>query len=342
MKIIDFENHFFTASYLEYIRKRQKPPKETIDKEGPNMWYNDAMCSPRSFEIDNKMADLGEQRLQDMDEGGIDVEILSLSPPGIQRFDPDDGTSWARKINNELATVVKRHPERFIGLACLAPQNPAEAADEVERSATELGLRGIVLHSHARNEYLDDKKYRVIFERAARLDMPIYIHPELPSTLILPGYTDYGFELAGPVLGFAADVALHSMRLIFSGLFDQYPNLQIILGHLGEGLPFWLERIDIVAVTDWKRSKMKIEKKPSEYIKTNFTVLTSGMHYLPAFMCAYMALGADRIAFGTDYPYAGFQKPVSFVKEAPVSEADKEKILSLNAAKLFKISPDDC
>ena len=337
MKVIDFENHFFTAAYLEYIRNRNTPPKETIDTKGPEMWYDDTMCSPRSFEIDNKMADLGEGRLRDMEEGGIDIEILSLSPPGVQCFDPDDGTSWARKTNNELALLVKKHPDRFIGLACVAPQNPGEAADEVERSATELGLKGIILHSHAREEYLDDKKYWVIFERAAQLDMPVYIHPALPSTLILPGYSTYGFDLAGPVLGFAADVALHSMRLIFSGLFDRYPELNVILGHLGEGLPFWLDRIDLISVRDWKRSKIKIEKKPSEYIKKNFTILTSGMHFLPAFMCAYMSLGADRIAFGTDYPYAGFKKAVDFVKEAPISEADKEKIFYSNTAKLFKM-----
>lgn len=336
MKIIDFENHFFTADYLDYIRKRQNPPKETIDREGPNMWYNDTMCSPRSFEIDDKMADLGIQRIKEMDACGIHMEVLSLSPPGVQCFEPDEGATWARKTNNELASLVKKHPDRFIGLACVAPQNPEEAADEVERSATDLGLKGLILHSHARDEYLDNRKYWLIFERASSLEMPVYIHPTLPSALILSGYTDYGFELAGPVLGFAADVALHSMRLIFSGLFDLYPNLHIVLGHLGEGLPFWLDRIDLISVKDWKRSKIRIQKKPSAYIKSNFTLLTSGMHYMPSFMCAYMALGADRIAFGTDYPYAGFKKAVNFINEAPIPETDKEKILYSNTARLLK------
>jgi len=337
MKIIDFENHFFTTDYLDYIRRRTEPPRETIDKEGPNMWYSETMSSPRSYEIDNKMADTDEQRLREMDENEIDIEILSLSPPGIQRFDPEDGTSWSKRINDELAEIVRRHPDRFVGLACVAPQSPEAAALEVERSARELGLKGIILHSHADNEYLDDRKYREIFERCAALDMPVYIHPELPSSLILPGFEDYGFELAGPVLGFAADVALHAMRLICSGLFDEYPQLQVVLGHLGEGLPFWLERIDVVKVSDWKRGKMKIQKKPSEYIKSNFTMLTSGMHFLPSFMCTYIALGADRIAFGTDYPYAGFKKPVEFIREAPISEAEKEKIFYKNTAKLLKI-----
>lgn len=337
MKIIDFEHHFFTPEYVDYIRKRKQPPRETIDEDGPNMWYDDTMCSPRSLEIEDRLADLGARRLKDMDANGVDIAILSLSPPGVQQFKAADGTAWARKINNELSKVVKRHPDRFIGLACLAPQSPGEAADEIERAVTELGLKGAVIHSHARNEYLDDKKYWDIFERAERLDAPIYIHPNLPSTLILPGYADYGFELAGPVLGFAADVALHAMRLICSGLFDQYPRLQIVLGHLGEGLPFWLDRIDLPSVKPWKRSKLRIERKPSDYLKANFTITTSGMFFWPAFMCAYLALGADRIAFAVDYPYEGFKDPIHFMKEAPISDSDKEKIFYLNAARLFKL-----
>jgi 5-carboxyvanillate decarboxylase len=337
MQIIDFENHFFTADYLNYLRRRKTPPRETIGKEGPVMWYNDTMGSPRSFEVDNKMLNMGKNRIPEMDENGIEVEVLSLSPPGVQCFNPKTGTSWASKINDELAMIIKAYPNRFIGLACIAPQEPESAAREVARSAVELGLKGIVLHSHASDEYLDSPKYRIIFEKAAKHDMPVYIHPGLPSKLILPGYETYGFELAGPVLGFAADVALHALRLICSGLFDEYPTLQVILGHLGEGLPFWLDRIDLVATTDWKRNKMKISRKPSEYVKSNFTILTSGMHYPPSFMCAYMALGSDRIAFGTDYPYSAFKTGVDFIKKAPISEIEKQKIFYSNAAGLFKI-----
>ncbi len=337
MQIIDLENHFFTNDYLNYLRHRKAPPKETIEKTGPVMWYNRTMSSPRSFEVDNKMSNPVENRIREMDENGIGIEVLSLSPPGVQCFSPKVGTYWASKVNDELARIVKTYPDRFIGLACVAPQDPKSAAKEIERSATELGLKGIILHSHAREDYLDAQKFRVIFEGAAKHDLPVYIHPGLPSKLILPGYETYGFELAGPVLGFAADVALHAMRLICSGLFDEYPDLQVILGHLGEGLPFWLDRIDVVSVTDWKTTKMRIKKKPSEYVRSNFIILTSGMHYLPSFTCACMSLGTDRIAFGTDYPYAGFKKGVEFINKTEISEKDKQKIFYSNAAKLFKI-----
>jgi len=338
MKIIDLENHFFTKDYIHYLRNRKVPPKETEQEDGLTMWYNDVLCSPRSFEMENKLLDLGEARLKEMDEKGITIQALSLSPPGVQCFEPAEGTAWAKKVNDELAKVVKRHPDRFVGLACIAPQSPDEAADELERAVSELGMKGVNIESHARNEYLDGKKYRSIFKRAEKLDVPIYLHPEIPSTSILKGYADdYGFELAGPPHGYGADLALHSMRLIYSGLFDEHPKLKIILGHMGEGLPFWLTRMDAYWIKPWKGKKPRIEKRPSEYVKTNFTITISGMFFVPAFLCSYLALGADRIAFAVDYPYERTEEAVRFIKEAPISDLDKEKICYSNAARLLRI-----
>jgi len=338
MKIIDLENHFFTEDYVAYLRNRKVPPRETEQEDGLTMWYNDILCSPRGFEMENKLLDLGEARLKEMDEKGITIQALSLSPPGVQCFEPAEGTAWARKINDELAKVVKRHPDRFVGLACIAPQSPQEAADELERAVAELGMRGVNLESHARNEYLDNKKYWCIFERAERLNVPIYLHPEIPSTSILKGYADdYGFELAGPPHGYAAEVALHSMRLIYSGLFDKHPKLQIIVGHMGEGLPFWLTRMDAYWIKPWKGTKPRIEKKPSDYVKANFTITISGMFFFPAFLCAYLGMGVDRIAFAVDYPYERTEEAVRFIKEAPISDLDKERICYSNAARLLKL-----
>jgi len=338
MKIIDLENHFFTSDYIRYLRSRKVPPRETEEKDGLTMWYNDVLCSPRSFEMENKLLDLGEARLKEMDEKGITIQALSLSPPGVQCFEPADGTAWARKVNDELAKVIKRHPDRFVGLACIAPQSPEEAADELERAVSELGMKGVNIESHARNEYLDQKKYWSIFERAEKLDVPIYLHPEIPSTSILKGYAeDYGFELAGPPHGYGADLALHSMRLIYSGLFDKYPRLKVIVGHMGEGLPYWLTRMDAYWIKPWKGKKPRIEKRPSDYVKANFTITISGMFFVPAFLCAYLGLGADRIAFAVDYPYERTEEAVRFIKEAPISERDKERICYGNAAKLLKI-----
>jgi 5-carboxyvanillate decarboxylase len=338
MKIIDLENHFFTPEYVKYLRSRKVPPRETEETDGFTMWYTESLNSPRGREMENKMLDLGEERLKAMDSSGITIQALSISPPGVQCFEPADGTAWAKRLNDELSKVVRMRPDKYAGLACVAPQEPAAAAEEVERAATELGLHGLQLESHARNEYLDNKKYWCIFEKAEKYKLPIYLHPEIPAAYSLPGYMDYGFELAGPPWGYAADVSLHAMRLIYSGLFDRYPSLQIILGHMGEGLPYWLSRMDAYWTKPWKGQKPRIEKKPSDYVKANFIVTISGMFFLPAFMCAYLALGADRIAFAVDYPYEKVDQAVRFIREAPISDADKEKICYSNAAKLLKIS----
>jgi 5-carboxyvanillate decarboxylase len=167
--------------------------------------------------------------------------------------------------------------------------------------------------------------------------VPVYIHPGIPSTLMLPAYEDFGYSLAGPILGFAADVALHTMRLIYSGLFDRCPNLQIVLGHLGEGLPFWLPRLDFAFLTPWVDQKPGIQPKPSDYLKSNFIITTSGIFFQPALVCAMLALGTDRIAFAVDYPYEQTGEALQFLKEAPISDADKEKIAHLNAEKLFNL-----
>jgi predicted TIM-barrel fold metal-dependent hydrolase len=337
MKIIDFENHFFTADYLSYLSRRSQPPMLTNDNKGHTMRYSDTMISVRPATIHNMHLETGDLRIREMDESGVDIEVLSISPPGVQRLGEADGTAWSKKINNDLAQIIKRHPDRFYGLGCVAPQSPKEASDEVERIADEHGFKGLILHPHIGGEYLDGKRFRPIFKRAAKLGMPIFLHPELPSSLILPGFEEYGFNLAGTALGFAMDVALCSMRLICSGLFDELPELQIVLGHLGEGLPFWLQRVDTYTTGIADPTKLKIAKKPGEYIKTNFTVLTSGMHYLPAFMCAYLAMGPDRIALGTDYPYDNLQNPVNFIKDLNIPEVDKEKIFCANITRLLKI-----
>jgi 2,3-dihydroxybenzoate decarboxylase len=264
--------------------------------------------------------------------------VLSLSPPGVQAFEASEDVTWARKVNDALSKITQEHPDRYMGLACIAPQSPEEAADEMERAVSELGLKGVNIESHARNEYLDKEKYRCIFERAEKLDIPLFLHPEVPSTSIVNGFAeDYGFELAGPPHGYAADLALHTMRLIYSGLFDRYPELKMVLGHMGEGLPFWLSRMDAYFIKPWKGKKPRIEKKPSDYFKKHFTVTIGGMFFTPALLCAHLALGADRIAFAVDYPYERTEEAVRFIKEAPISDIDKEKICYSNAARLLKI-----
>lgn len=319
MKIIDMEAHFMVIEYQNYLLEK-----------------NASRGAPAGLEdLQSPIFDLGSRRIKIMDDAGIDMQVLMLSLPHIQFLEPAEGVTWAKFINDKLAEAVNKYPNRFIGLACVAPQSPDEAAKELERAVTKLGLRGLCLQSHARNEYLDDKKYRPIFATAEKLKAPIYIHPGIPSKAIFKPYADYGEPMIH--YAFGADVSLHSLRLILSGLFDEFPGLQIILGHMGEGLPYWLSRLDTV----WTRGyKPTINKRPSEYIKKNFNINTSGFFFQPALICAMLAMGADRISFAVDYPMADNGEALQFMKEAPICDEDKEKIFYKNAQRLFRLKND--
>ncbi len=337
---IDLEAHFYTREFQEYMLARKEAPREEPYKGYVRLWYNSNVWQPHGAGLKDKLLDLAEGRLRDMDEAGIDMQVLSLTAPGCEDFSPADGIALSKKTNDELSKAIKRYPDRFIGLAALAPQSPGEAADELERAVKELGLRGAKIHSHIGDTYLDDKRYWVIFERVEKLDVPIYLHPTTPRPSMLKPYTDYGYALAGPAWGFGAETALHAMRLIYSGVFDKYPGLKIILGHLGEGLIFWMDRIDFAFKKPWmdKELQPKIKKLPSEYIRNNFIITTSGMFAVPAFLCVFMEIGADRVMFASDYPYEKSEEAAHFMEKVPISDIDKEKIYHLNAERLFKLS----
>jgi len=343
MKKIDLEAHFYTEEYNEYFRRRKEFPKlETIEDEKQRkidrIWYSPDLVRPKRPSVSDRLLDLGEIRLKEMDEAGIDIQVLSLNDPGCELFDASEATALAKKTNDELAQVTKRHPDRFIGLAALAPQAPEEAADELERAVIDLGFRGTKIGSNARGEYLDDQKYWVIFERAEKLGVPINIHPMIPSLSTLKPYAAYGDALVGPGLGYGAETALSVMRLICSGIFDKYPGLKIILGHLGEALPFWMNRLDLgwIEPPTLGENGPKCMKKPTDYLKSNFVMTTSGLFFEPAFLCVYLALGADNMAFAVDYPFADNKLAVQFMERMPICDKDKEKICHLNAEKLFK------
>ncbi len=246
---------------------------------------------------------------------------------------------WPERLMMSWPQIIKRHPTRYGGFATVACQDPPKAAKELERSIKDLGMVGLKINSHIQGEYLDDPKFWPVFEMAEKLRVPIYLHPRSPAPDMLKPYLKYPV-LATPVWGFAAETGLHAMRLICSGLFDKYPGLQIIVGHLGEGLAFWLWRMDDHR---WDRGGMhdplapKVAKKLSQYVKENFYVTTSGNFFLPAFLCAYMALGADRIMFAVDYPMESAKEAVKMVESAPICDLDREKVFHLNAEKLMRL-----
>ena len=339
MKKIDTEAHFYIKEYQDYLFSRKKTPREELYKGYVRLWYEPHIWEPHGLDIEDKLLDLSEGRLRDMDIAGIDMQVLSLSTPGCEQFSPDEGMALSKKTNEELSKAINKHHNRFIGLAALAPQSPEEAARELERAVKELGLRGAKINSHIRGRYLDDKKYWPIFDVAESLDVPIFLHPNTPSPSTIKPYEDYGFALAGPAWGFGAEVALHALRLMYSGVFDRYPRLKIVLGHLGEGLIFWLYRIDFSFKRPWMEElRPSIKRRPSEYIRHNFFVNTSGMYSVAAFMSVFLELGADRIMFAADYPYENSEEAAGFIEHVPISDSDKEKIQHSVAEKLFKIS----
>jgi 5-carboxyvanillate decarboxylase len=342
MRRITVEEHFSTKDHVDQLRliMTDKYPVPEIAKAEQQLhaevrWLAESKHSTaKSTLLGDRLLEVGEQRIKEMEEDGIDMQVLSLVSPGVQVLDADAATTLARKVNDELYKIVKKYPKKFAGLATIAPQDPPKAAEELERAVKELGMRGACVNSHTQGEYLDGKKYRVIFERAERLGVPIYIHPRTPSPDMIKPYLMYP-ALAAAMSGFAAEVSLHSLRLILSGLFDDHPGVKIILGHLGEGLPFWLWRIDNRYLK--MPQGMNIKKKPSQYIKDNFFITTSGNFSVPAFFCSYMELGIDKILLAVDHPFESNKEAVQFMETLPIAESEKEKVCHLNAEKLFNL-----
>lgn len=339
MKKITIEEHFSTEEHIDHLRSilEKKYPRPEVMREEQVLETEFPLLSSSFRDADSmrsRLLDVGEGRLHEMDEAGIDMQVLSLISPGVQVFDASTGARMAKRINDKLCDIVKAHPGRFAGLATIAPQDPGEAADELERAIRHLGLRGASINSHTKGEHLDDKKYWVIFERAEKLGVPIYLHPRAPSPNMIEPYLSYPL-LATAMCGFAAEVSLHAIRLMCSGVFEAYPKLHIILGHLGEALPYWLWRLDNM----WLRGPLanQLKKTPSEYFKDNFSVTTSGMFWQPALMCSYLALGADKILFAVDHPMESNKGAVQFMESASICDSDKEKMYHLNAERLFAL-----
>jgi 5-carboxyvanillate decarboxylase len=285
-----------------------------------------------------RLLDLEQERLAIMDQHGVDVHVLSITVPGPQLYDAPTGTAIATVINDRLAEVIGRHPTRFAGLAAIAPQDPVGAAREIERAVTKLGLNGVIINSHTHDEYLDDPKFWPIFEAAATHDAPIYLHPRAPSQLMIEPFKPYSLEHA--IWGYQAEAGLHAVRLVMSGVFDRYPNLKIVLGHMGEGIPYWFYRIDYMhrgaSRFNWRP---QLAKAPSEYFKSNFMITTSGMNWNPVLAFCLSVVGPDNIMFAIDYPYQDTPEAVQFLDAAPLSEEDRAKVYYRNAERVFKIAP---
>ena len=324
MKTIAIEEHFSTPMLQAKLQKTA---------------YRDFFLTSRSeqlgHDIVKELADLAESRIAHMDAVGIDVQVLSFGSPGPQAFDAEAGIPMARDANERLYETMKKHPTRFEGFAALPTADPQASADELERTVKKLGFKGAMIHGHQQGSFLDDKKYWVIWERAVALDVPIYLHPRQPSAAAMQAYFDGYEDIAGAPWGFAVDTSIHFLRILFAGVFDAYPNLKIILGHLGEGLPFAMHRLNDLSYRSAARRGLK--KQPIEYIRDNLVVTTSGNWYEPAFLCTLLALGADKILFAADWPYEANKTAAEFLREISINDLDREKIAHLNAERLLKI-----
>ena len=321
------EEAFATPQQLDAIRGLMA---RTQDYD-PDVWLGDMQT--RGL-ISDRLLDLDGERLTIMDQSHIDMAVLAMTSTGVQQFEVDEAARIAENGNDLLAEAIKRHPTRFAGLATIPVQDPKRAVKEMERAITKLRLNGVMINSHTNGEYLDEDKYWPILEAAAGLDATVYIHPRAPSPAMREPYRRYRLEHA--IWGYAVEVGLHTVKLLMSGVFDKYPNLRIVIGHMGENIPYSLYRMDWMhGRFSFDRPKLKL--MPSEYFKRNFTITTSGVNWAQALEFCIKVLGADNIMWAVDYPYQETVEATQWLNDAQISDDDKAKIFHKNAERLFKI-----
>lgn len=333
------EEAWITPELLARYRK-MLDERSSNDPGFESLWGHYGMGpSERSIQVRERLLDLGERRIRDMDAAGIDMQLLLLTTPGVQLFDAATAVSLAISSNDQVCEAVRRQPERFAALAAIAPQDPQAAVKELERSVTQLKLKGAVVNSHTRGEYLDDQKFWPIFEAAEALDAPIYIHPNSPPRDMVAPFLQRGLD--GAIYGFAVECGLHLLSIITSGVFDRFPKLQIVVGHLGEGLPFWMFRLDFMhrAQVSSKRYEClkPLKRKVSDYLRENVYFTTSGMAWEPAITFTRSVVGPDRVLYAMDYPYQYVPEEVTAMDQLPYSEQEKRAFFQLTAQKIFKL-----
>jgi 5-carboxyvanillate decarboxylase len=286
----------------------------------------------------HQLSDIGAGRIADMDAAGIAMQVLLLSSPGVQMFEAGEARELSQLANDRLAETIRKYPTRFAGLAVLPPQDPAFAARELERAVKKLGLNGAIINSHTQGHYLDEAPYRPILEAAASLEAPIYIHPRAPSPQMVAPYLDYA--MVGAIWGYAVEVSAHALRLIFSGIFDQLPKLQIVIGHMGEGIPFFLDRLDThyAAGGGRARDSKPLSRRPSEIFREHFTITTSGMNWGPALHLALETLGPDRVMFAADYPFESAPTAVARIDALGLDPKTLGSFYHRNAERVFRIT----
>ena len=325
MRTIALEEHYTTPAFLD----------------GAGRAFRDGLLrsgGARAAKLFEQLNDLGEGRLAAMDAAGVDMQVLSLNYPGTEQSEADDAVAIVREANDALADAVRKHPARLVALATLPTAAPDKAAAELERRVKD-GFKGAIINGHNRGRYLDDKFYWPILECAEALGVPIYLHPALPPKAVMEasygGFTPAEtFMIAGPGWGWHIETGLHVVRMVLRGVFDRYPKLQIVVGHMGEGLPFMLPRLNAMS---GGLSASGLKRPLGDYLRQNLHYTFGGFNFTATFQNLLAEVGIEHIMFSADYPYGSMAEARKFLEQLPVSPADRERIAHTNAEALFRV-----
>jgi uncharacterized protein len=324
LRTITLEEHFASPGFIP------GPGRGFIER-----LHNTGAWGAKIFE---QLQDVGEGRIAEMDAAGIDMQVLSLTSPGVEQADVAEQVAIARESNDFLSDAMKKNPKRFAGLACLPVAAPEQAADELDRRVRQQGFKGTLINGHTRGRYLDDKFFWPILERAEALNVPIYLHPTVPpkpvADVLYGGFSptvNATFAAAG--WGWHIETAVHLIRMILGGVFDQYPKLQVVIGHLGEGVPFMLPRLN----RNLPMEMTQLARPLGSYLRENVHYTFSGFNFPATFLDLLLEVGVERIMFSADHPYGSMAEARTFLDNIPVSPAERERIAHGNAERLFNV-----
>ena len=330
VKRIDLENHFYDQCLIDALGRRKEPPR--YDPANDRILWTANIQMPQG-ELLQRLLEVGEERLALLEREGITHAVLSCSP-GAEQLDPADSVAVCQATNAALYRLTQLHPGRLLGSAILPVKDVDAAIQELERCVKEYGFVAWHTHSNYGNTAPDALRYRPLFRKAAELGVYVYLHPQLPEG---SRYEGYGFTFAGPGLGFTVDTVTTLLRMVVSGLFDEIPGLKLVLGHLGEGLPFLMDRIEN-RIKFLPNPAIQCRRELHEYFQRNIWVTTSGNMSPAAFRCTRDVLGMDHILFATDYPYESVADMMAFLRGIPLNEEDYAKLYYRNAETALGIS----
>jgi predicted TIM-barrel fold metal-dependent hydrolase len=304
-------------------------PPDLVDEVWSSRLIPEELCAT--------LMDVGDGRLRAMDDAGIDIQVLSVNSPGVQSAPSEKAVALATALNEHCAGAVAAHPDRFQALASLPTQDPTAAIKEAQRAITELGFCGVIVNGHCGGLFLDAPEFDEMLGAIEELNVPLYVHPSFPPPEVAKAYFSgidpaVGRTLSTAAWGWHAETGLHVLRMAAGGVFQRHPGLQVVVGHMGENLPFSLMRADYML-----RYLDSISFSVADVVREHVHITICGYTTVPPLLCALSVFGADRIMFSTDYPYGDCAEHSRFLADAPISPMDREKIAHGNAETLFRL-----